>query len=361
MDTYQVNKYFKIFRIVVYATIAVWLLFGVRSAYAVDIFDLLKYGPLDFVATFFVELLVSFIQNVLSPLCQVLFDWGTDFMTIPFVNTVILGLQGIAVIAVIIIRIGIGISSGLLLKGGDREQSLGEYIYKTIVAIIIVALMPMLCRLVIQFGNHLYNDITNQGGSIAETLAWFTVNDDFNIDTLSANTHPGSILWFVVGIVVICVLCIACGYQFVRRQIEMLTVSIIGPLVSIYAATENDDNMPIDLLKNLFGLVCLQWLQYLLVQIALWFGIAWISNAFNQDAFAQAFDAQNAQFFLFTLATFGAALTIPNLVDRYTFSGGGSAAGRVAVGALVSRAIPRGGGARGAAGKAASVVRGGKK
>lgn len=342
MDTAEKNKWFNAFRICVCVLLALYLIFGARQAYAVNVLDMLKYGPLAFIATFIIELCVSFIQNVASPLTQIMFDWGTDFMTIPFVNTVILGLQGIAVIAVIVIRIGIGISNGILLKGGDREQSLGEYIYKTIVAVLMVALMPMLCRLVIQFGNHLYNDITKQGGSIADSLAWFTLNDDFSLDYVTALENTGTILWVVLGILLVIILCIACGYQFIRRQVEMLTVSIIGPLVSIYAATENDDNMPIELLKNLFGLVCLQWLQYLLVQIALWFGISWISNSASQSALEFAFTGTNATMFLFCLATFGAALTIPSLVDRYTFGNGASHAGRAAVGAVVGRAMPRG-------------------
>lgn len=335
------QKWFSVFRIGLCLAIALYLFFGARQAYAVTVVDMLKYGPYDFIATFVVELCVGFIQNVASPLTQILFDWGTDFMSIPFVNTVILGLQGVAVIAVIVIRIGIGISSGILLKGGDREQSLGEYVYKTIVSVIMVALMPMLCRLVIQFGNHLYNDITKQGGSIADSLSWFTLNDDFSLDYIAAVQHSSTVLWLIIGVLVITILCIACGYQFIRRQIEMLTVSIIGPLVSIYAATENDDNMPFELLKNLFGLVCLQWLQYLLVQIALWFGISWISNAVTQNMIEFCFDGTNAQLFLFCIATFGAALTIPNLVDRYTFGNGGSHAGRAAVGAIVGRSLPR--------------------
>lgn len=309
-----------------------------RPAYAVGIIELIQYGPVAFVSAFFSEVICDMISNFLSPLCQVLFDWSTDFMTIPYVNTIILGLQGLAIVAVIIIRVGIGITSGILLKGGNQEVSIGEYFFKTIVAIIIVALMPMLCRTVINFGTMLYQDIIGGAGSISDALSWFTIGDD--IDFSGADEIGSLILWLMIGCLLIVILCFACGYQFVRRQIDMLVVSIIGPIVSVYAATENGMDQVTDLLKKLFGLCCIQWLQYILVEIALNFGIAWISSGAGNDIMTSVFyEGQSAQMFCFCIATFGAALTVPALVDQFTFGGGGSHIGSLVTGTIVGSAI----------------------
>ena len=326
------------------ASIGVVLFFALvmlpNCAHAIGINELLTWTPLDYVSAFVIQISCSLINDVLSPLTQVLFDWSTDYLTIPYINTVIIALQGLAIVAVIAVRIGVGISNGILLRGGNREQSLGEYLFKSVVAIIIVALMPMLCRTMIQFGSVLYGDIVGGGGTLADTLKFFVMGDNFNIEMV-ADLHGGPVMWLIVGVLTIMILCIACGYQFIRRQVEMLTVSIIGPLVSIYAATENDSDQVWTLLKNLFGLVCMQWLQYLLVQIALAFGIAWMTASLVSGDVTTVFTPESAKTFMFCLATFMAALTVPNLVDQYTFGSGGSRAGSVAVGAVVSGAMRR--------------------
>lgn len=338
-----------------------------RPAYALSIVDLVQMGPFNFLAMFVVEIIDSAMKELLIPLAGTMFTWSTDYLTIPYVNTVILGLQGIAVAAVIALRIAKGVTSGILLGGGNNEVSLGEFFMQSIMAIVIVAIMPLLCNMVIHFGNLIFTDVLN-GGKVETDLKWMTLGDDF--DTSSIQDDDSMIhatFWLIAGMLLMLVLVVACGYQFIRRQVEMLTISLIGPLVAIYSASENESSQVWDLLKKLFGLCCLMWLQYLLVRIALNFGHSWLIYAGTQSSedptvlITRLFAEEGGRRFLFTIAFFMAALTIPNLVDQYTTVSGGSRIGGVIAGAAVTRSI--GGVAKGAkgigsvAGKASSAVK----
>lgn len=312
------------------------------SAFAVTVADLFVLGPIDFIAAFLTEIIMSAVQTVLVPLCQVMFNWGTDFLSIPMVNRVIIALQGFALVAAVAVRISVGVSEGIFLRGGNKERSNGEYIFKSIVALALVALMPMICRTIIQLGIAISNGLGfGDGGenSIAVMLEYFTLGDNFNWSEVVGDTSiTAGVLWTIIGLLAMLILAIACGYQFIRRQVEMLVVSIIAPLVSIYAATENDSDQVWNMLRQLFGLVCMQWLQYLLVVIAMNFGIAWIEQVFATSDLLP-FTEVPATYFMFCLATFGAALTIPDLVNRYTFGNGGSRTGGLVTSFAVNRAM----------------------
>lgn len=314
-----------------------------RPAHALGITDLLTKGPFIFFAIFMVELISSFLSDFLIPLTSVLFEWSTDYLSIPYVNTVIVGLQAIAIVAVIAIRVANGINSGILLRGGNHESSLGEYIYRTIAALVVVALMPLLCNLVMKLGNAVFNDVIAGAGTVGDTMSWMTLGDNWNTDNIGASDDEvvTAALWALIGMVIMTVLTIACGYQFVRRQVEMLVVSIIGPIVAVYYATEEDQSQVYDLLRKLFALCCIMWLQYLLVQVALNFGFAWVTNATveNNTILQSLFSGDGARRFMFCIATFMAALTVPNIVEQFAFGNGGSRVGGVAVGAVVNKAF----------------------
>ena len=305
--------------------------------------DLLTKGPFNFFAIFLIELISSCLNDFLIPLTSVLFTWSTDYLSIPYVNTVIVGLQAIAIIAVVAIRVANGINSGILLRGGNHESSLGEYVYQTIAALVVVALMPLLCNLVMKLGNAIFNDVVTGAGTIGETMSWMTLGDNWNVDSIGSLTDEAvtAALWALIGLIIMVILTIACGYQFVRRQVEMLVVSIIGPIVAVYYATEDDKSQVYDLLRKLFALCCIMWLQYLLVQVALNFGFAWITNAVvvNGTLSETLFSGDGARRFMFCIATFMAALTVPNIVEQFAFGNGGSRVGGVAVGAVVNRAM----------------------
>lgn len=316
-----------------------------RPAYALSVVDLVQMGPFNFLAMFIIEIIDAAMKEILIPLAGTMFTWSTDYLTIPYVNTVILGLQGIAVAAVIALRIAKGITSGILLSGGNSEVSVGEFFMQSILAIVVVAIMPLLCNMVIHFGNLIFTDVLN-GGKVETDLNWMTLGDDFDTSTIQDDSSMiHATFWLVCGMLLTLALTVACGYQFIRRQVEMLTISLVGPLVAIYSASENDKGQVWDLLRKLFGLCCLMWLQYLLVRIALNFGHSWVIYAGTQSSIdpttlmAKLFSDEGGRRFLFTIAFFMAALTIPNLVDQFTTASGGSRIGGVIVGAAVSKGI----------------------
>ena len=300
-------------------------------------------SPFVFFATFVIQLISSLLNDVLIPLCNVMFEWSTDYLTIPYVNTVILGLQAIAIVAVIAIRVQYGITSGILLSGGNKEASTGEFFYRTLAALVVVAAMPLLCNLVMRLGNLIFSDVVAGAGSMGDTMSWMTLGDNWDASKITGFSDQmiTAAMWAIFGLLVMVVLTFAVGYQFVRRQVEMLTVSIIGPIVAVYYATEDDRSQVYDLLRKLFGLCCIMWLQYLLVKIALEFGYAWISEAtIGNEALLQIlFHDGGARKLMFCIAFFMAALTVPNLVEQFAFGNGGSRVGGVAVGAVVNKAF----------------------
>lgn len=321
------------------AAAAVLLAAWPGRAEALDFSKMLTLSPGAIVSALVIELVLSLMRGVLSPLIDVMFAWGTDFMTIPYVNRVILWLQALSVAAVVIVRIAMGIKEGLLLDGGAREVSLGEYVFKSIWAILLVALMPTVCRLVINLGLAMYNDLGGSG-LVTQSLAWFDIGGDVELTDAIADVN---LLWIVLGILSIMVLCACCGYQFVRRQVDMLVVCVIAPIVSVFSATENDSNQVADMLKSLFGLVSQQWIQIILVCVAIGFGQAFVAHSTvgSADGYLFGFSGEAGRAFLFCIASFAAGLTIPRLVDRYTFGAPGSHAGAIVASNVIGRGIRR--------------------
>ena len=321
----------------VYAAVLCVLMLIPNNAWAAEnIIDAAAQGPGAFISYLLLEPLVDLIQNVLAPVLREMFRWGLDWMTIPYVNTVIIWLQGLAILGAIIVRIYVGLRSGILQDGGSNEYTLEAFLGKSFASIILVALMPTLCRLVIEFGHSMFNYVTGITGNVDAALAWLDLSG-LDSDALVSNAALNA-LWLIILVIVIFAMVTACGYQFIRRQVEMLTVCIIAPIVSVYAATEDSSGQVGDLLRNLFGLVAQQFIQYILCMIALGFGQSWLTLFIargTEEGWLVFGSTEIIQAFMFCIATFMAALTIPKLVDRYTFGASGSHVG----GVLVSQAI----------------------
>lgn len=274
------------------------------------------------------------IEFALVPMISGFFDASVNFLSIPIVSTIVLWGQGISIIAVIALRVGIGIKE-MMLGSPDREFSLTEYIYKSVTAIILVALMPTLCAAVIDLGDTMLADI--KGGIGAEgVLENMTAN---GYETLFAATDPVTVIEMVISsilLLVALVMCMIVMYQFAKRQIEMGIVSLVAPWVSILAGTTNDASQYWDLLKNLFGMCVTQWLQYVLCMI----GLAWLANmaASAGDVFSLTLVPQTFVSMFFVIAIFGASIGVSRLIDRYTFSSASSGTG-----AMLAGIVARGG------------------
>ena len=323
------------------------LLLAPQAAWADDgasLLDAAAAGPSEFFTWLLLQPLLSFLRDFLGPLVETSFAWGTDFMEIPYVNQVIYWLQGLSILGVVVVRVAEGWRSGILRKGTDRDYSPGEYVFKSMWALLVVAVMPTACRLVILFGKSMFDYIVGATGGVGGAMSWF---DLAGLDpSLMTGSSALNLLWVLVAMLVVTVLAIACGYQFVRRQVEMIVVSLIAPLTAVYSATEDDSNQVGDLLKQLFALVCQQWLQYVLVMVAVGFGQAWISGSTaswgaDPATFTVWGSGTAVQTFMFCIATFMAALTMPRLVDRYTFGQSGTRVGGIVASQFIIHAMRR--------------------
>lgn len=282
------------------------------------------------------------IEFALVPMISGFFDASVNFLSIPIVSTVILWGQGISIAAVIALRVGIGIKE-MMLGSPDREFSLTEYVYKSVTAIILVALMPTLCAAVINLGDTMLADI--KGGIGAEAVLDNLTTNDY--ETLLAGTNPVAVIQMLISsilLLVALIMCVIVMYQFAKRQIEMGIVALIAPWVSILAGTTNDSSQYWDLLKNLFGMCVTQWLQYLLCII----GMSWLANlaASAGDVYSLTLVPQTFVSMFFILAIFGASIGVARLIDRYTFSSASSGTGAMLAGIA----------ARGGASKLAGLI-----
>lgn len=282
------------------------------------------------------------IEFALVPMVSSFFDASVNFLSIPIVSTIVLWGQGISIAAVVALRVGVGIKE-MMLGSPDREFSLTEYIYKSVTAIILVALMPTLCAAVISLGDTMLADI--KGGIGAQgVLDNLTTN---NYENLLGVTNPVAVIQMLISsilLLVALIMCVIVMYQFAKRQIEMGIVSLIAPWVSILAGTTNDSSQYWDLLKNLFGMCVTQWVQYVLCII----GLSWLSNlaASAGDVYSLTLVLQTFVSVFFVIAIFGASIGVSRLIDRYTFSSASSGTGAMLAGIA----------ARGGASKLAGMV-----
>lgn len=282
------------------------------------------------------------IEFALVPMVSGFFEASVNFLSIPIVSSIVLWGQGISIVAVIALRVGIGIKK-MMLGSPDREFSLTEYVYKSATAVILVALMPTLCAAVINLGDTMLSDI--KGGIGAEgVIDNLTTN---NYESLLGVTNPVAVIQMLISsilLLVALIMCVIVMYQFAKRQIEMGIVALIAPWVSILAGTTNDSSQYWDLLKNLFGMCVTQWVQYVLCII----GMSWLANltASATDIYGLTLVPQTFVSMFFILAIFGASIGVARLIDRYTFSSASSGTGAMLAGIA----------ARGGASKLAGLV-----
>lgn len=282
------------------------------------------------------------IEFALVPMVSGFFEASVNFLSIPIVSSIVLWGQGISIVAVIALRVSVGIKE-MMLGSPDREFSLTEYVYKSATAVILVALMPTLCAAVINLGDTMLSDI--KGGIGAEgVIDNLTTN---NYESLLGATNPVAVIQMLISSILLLVALIMCAivmYQFAKRQIEMGIVALIAPWVSILAGTTNDSSQYWDLLKNLFGMCVTQWVQYVLCII----GMSWLANltASATDIYGLTLVPQTFVSMFFILAIFGASIGVARLIDRYTFSSASSGTGAMLAGIA----------ARGGASKLAGLV-----
>lgn len=296
---------------------------------------------------------------LVAPTINAFGDWASNWMTIPVVNNVILWGQVISVTIAAAVRVWVGIRTVMMADGGPNPPSLGEYVFKSIGAIALVGLMPILCSLVISFGQMMMRDVLGLAGPGTLTLQahpehLFALADDpENGMALIANSLVCCLMVLIAG-----VMCVKVLYELLKRQAQMLIISAVAPWVGITAAVDGDATYW-EYLRSLFGMCVVQWCQYLFMVISLQMLEQFIGGDVelyelvlinpldpgDLDGFAMA---------LVCLAMFGATLSVPGLLDRWTFGSSSTNAGNMVVGLLARK----GGAAAGGVGRSVEKAAG---
>lgn len=275
-------------------------------------------------------ILVPFINATASAL--------TNWISIPVVNQVIFWGQAIAVVLAIAIRVFVGIKDGIFQNGGPRMASLGEYAFRSIAVIALIGLTPVICNLVMLFGQNMFADVSGLAKNVVGTeliktgsLEWSSLDVDMaHLDqslTNFVNAIPAAIITTVCLFMAVRIV-----FQMFKRQVEMLVASVAAPWITLKSATESDSNAAGEFLVNLFGMCCMQWLQYLFLMV----GVAMLNTIVNgNNVWALSIQGQEAWVsYMLTVAVFGAAGGVPQLLNRFTFVGGSTRGGGLAAGAL---------------------------
>ena len=320
-----------------------------ESAHAIGLVEVFTWGVANVIGYVFANIAYGLIANFLLPIADVAFSWSEDYISIPGVGMAILLFQVIALFAVVAIRLAIGIKDNVLLSGGSREGSLGEYMFKSLASVALVALMPMMVRTVFYFGHLVFTDVLGGTESITSELDNYfgsqgllaaMVRSDNCEDVWSSLEFNGvqAAIVMVLTAIALVVLVVAVGYQFLRRQIEMVVISLIAPLVSIYAATENDSYMVRSLLTRSLGLALTMTIQYILVRVSIGFAESFMSAFCGEGTVV--FDAavatalnfpEVAPKFVLAIASLGCALSVPGIVNEFTTPTGNGQAGGMAM------------------------------
>lgn len=277
-------------------------------------------------------LAAGFVANILAYWVMTginshLFEYMTNWITIPALGQIIVWGQGIAIVIVIAIRVWFGVSDGILR---DKAKA-SEYLFKTIGAVVAIGLMPIAVDLIMMFIQT----------SITDVMTWLSTDvslSDMETDIASAlegydkDYDYGNLLNISTDLLRWVFLFVACGLivsvycTLAVRQFQMLVISVIAPWVGIRVATENSSSEYAEFLANLVGMGLVQLLQ----GAFLWLGVnnflAWYSTM--NEGTSVGYDTYE---FLYSgvvcIAILAATKTIPQLLDRWTFSGGPSNAG----------------------------------
>lgn len=333
-----------------------------ESAQAIGFVEVFTWGFANVLGYALANVAYGLIAFFLLPIADVAFSWSEDYISIPGVGQAILLFQVVALFSVVAIRLAIGVKDNILLGGGSREGSLGEYMFKSLASIALVALMPMMVRTVFYFGHLVFTDVLGGTESItAELNDYFGQQGVFASMVVSENNEElwrtlelngvQAVIVMVLTALALVVLVVAVGYQFLRRQVEMVVISLIAPLVSIYSATENDSYMVKSLLTRSLGLALTMTIQYVLVRVAIGFAESFMSSFMGTDptaAFTATFVAalnfqEVAPKFVLAVAALGCALSVPGIVSEFTTPTGNGQAGGMAMNMMRSLVVSKGG------------------
>lgn len=266
---------------------------------------------------------------IISAMQSGLFDYVSNWISIPIVNQVILWGEAIAIVLVIAIRIGVGISQGILTD----EVKAPEYLFKSVGSVVLIGLMPVFCNLVIVAGQTMMQDVLGVCGTSKRFVENLDLNclEVFSKDVFNTLTDmSGEVFTIVVNNIVgtiALVLMLIVFFELMKRQVEMLVISVAAPFVGIKVATENSSGDYWGYLTNLFGMCIVQWVQTLFLSIGMQVYTIWstMSAGYNLLPADPAASGATAWYTIaIMIAILLAAINVPSLLDRWTFSGSGT-------------------------------------
>lgn len=277
----------------------------------------------------------SIASQIIVPFLEAFGPWLTNWIEIPGLSVFIVWGQAIAVIAAVAIRVGVGIRDVLMSNGGEGRVSIGEYLFKSVVSISLVGLMPTFCSMVIWFGKKMAVDVM---GATSLSDLTFEFDADAAVTSILSMNISQSMMYFCYALLLLLAFgfVITIVYQLLKRQFQMLFISVAAPWVGIKAATENDSSTYWEYLQSLFGMCVIQWLQYLGMIVGLSMLSSTMGSQFNM--MAPNLTTSTYMYMLVDLAAFGAALGIPALLGRWIFSAPGASTGNLLVGMLIRKA-----------------------
>ena len=296
-------------------------------------------------------------DTILNGLSSGLFDYATNWISIPSVGQIILWGQAISIVLVVIIRIAVAINKGIL----SDEIKAPEYLFKSVGSVVLVAIMPIACNVVITAGHYMMQDIlhiASDGAALSgvpstlDSLAAIGTDQGQSLsDALTEGMVPKLLVRSIL-VTAAAVIALSIYIELMVRQVQMLIVGCAAPWVGVKVATESDSGQYWDLLVGLFGMCLVQVLQTFFLFVSL----AQLATLLKDDPSNFAYALFNGDFNAWYKAAIVFALligtkSIPSLLDRWTFAGSGGrsmayimGAGRSVSGMAYSRGAARGAG-----------------
>ena len=252
------------------------------------------------------------------------FGWvlesASTLYTNPQVAAWILMAQAIAFASVIVVRIVYGVGESLMLWGGSRPVSTGQYVFKSIMSLVFVMIAPNLMYWVWDVGSTLLSDTKATVGNFSMAAAVEAVKgglvDNLLADTAAFFASPGIVTAsLVVVLVLVIVLCVNL-WRFCKRQATMMILSMASPFVAVYTGT-TDTSQFADIVKSMAALAVAQSMQWVLLVVGLF--------CTSQGLLASTtLDGASFPMLFLGIAVMSAATAIDTVLQKFTEARGPS-------------------------------------
>ena len=217
----------------------------------------------------------------------------------------------VAVIAIVVN----GVKTNIWLNGGTEDESVGHYIFRSVLPLAIIAGTPTMMGFVTTSVNYLVNDLMlgSTGIDYGKVLSVLVL----------MQSNPFTQIVSIVGMIMVIYYTITVLYQCVKRQVQLSILSIIGPAVAATTVSENNAGDFMTLLKEMFGIGVITALQ-----------LAMLLSAIALPA-TEAFSIIPGVGQPFVIVgIFAAVKHVPRWIERYALApsvSGQGGAGRVAM------------------------------